>query len=278
MRRIVFLLLFTASLPLFVSDRQSLQAGDKIYVGQKTFTRGRSMDAIDHAPYDVLLTKYVDDSGNVNYDAWKASADDMKVLDAYLASLSSVDTSARSARNAQLAYWINAYNAVTIKGILREYPTTSIRNHTAKLYGYNIWHDLLLYSGGSAYSLDTIEHKILRPAKEPRIHFAIVCASKSCPKLLNRAYTAGELETQLVQNTRDFFANAGNFRYDASKSRLELSSILQWFADDFGDSKAKQLATIGPYLPTAEARRAAAAGSVSVSYLDYDWSLNEQSR
>ena len=275
MKRTFTLLLIGALAPLFVGTMASL-AGDKVYVGQKSFTRGRSMDAIDHASYDALLQKYVDDSGNVNYAGWKASAADVRTLDAYLARLSTVDTSARSSRVAQLAYWINAYNAVTIKGILREYPTDSIRNHTAKLYGYNIWHDLLLYSGGNAYSLDTIEHKILRPAKEPRIHFAIVCASKSCPKLLNRAYTAESLEKQLAQNTHDFFANAGNFRYNAVRGSMQLSSILKWFAEDFGDTKAKQLRTIAPYLPTAEAQRAAAAGRVSVSYLDYDWSLNEQ--
>ena len=276
MKRAFFLSLLTILVVTLVNEPRSLLAGDKVYVGQKTFTRGRSMDAIDHATYDKLLQTYVDERGNVNYAAWQASAADRRALDAYLRSLSSVDTSARSSRSARLAYWINAYNAVTIQGILREYPTSSIRNHTAKLFGYNIWHDLLLYSGGNVYSLDTIEHKILRPAREPRIHFAIVCASKSCPRLLNRAYTAEKLEEQLAENTRDFFAQRSNFQYDAERGTMQLSSILKWFAEDFGDSEAARLKAIAPYLPTPAARRAAEVGKVSLSYLDYDWSLNEQ--
>ena len=251
-------------------------AGPKVHLGQKAYVRTRSMDAIDHSGYDALLQKYVDRRGEVNYTAWTASPGDLRALDNYLNHLSSVDPSTRSSRNAQLAYWINAYNAVTLKGILREYPTDSIRNHTAKLYGYNIWHDLLLYSGGNAYSLDTIEHKILRPAKEARIHFAIVCASRSCPKLLNRAYTPADLEAQLVQNTRDFFASERNFRFDRSANRIQLSSIMQWFAEDFGASKKEQLRKIAPYLPTDAAQRAASTGSASVSYLGYDWGLNDQ--
>ena len=269
-------LLFAGIVSLILGSDAS--AGDKVYVGQKEFARGRSIDTIDHASYDALLQKYVDARGNVDYKSWQASVGDVKALGEYLNRLSAVDHNVRSSRSAQLAYWINAYNAVTLKGILREYPTDSIRNHTAKLYGYNIWHDLLLYSGGNAYSLDTIEHKILRKAKEPRIHFAIVCASKSCPKLLNRAYTAEQLETQLVANTKDFFANEGNFRYDARTQRMSLSSILSWFAEDFGNDEAAQLKYIAPYLPTSQAQRAATGGNVGVHYLPYDWSLNDQSR
>ena len=263
-----------ASVTVIASDAAS--AGTKVYVGKQQFVRGRSMDAIDHSGYDALLRKFVDDRGNVDYTGWKASAKDVAALDEYLAHLSSIDFAAKSSRDAQLAHWINAYNAVTLKGILREYPTTSIRNHTAKVFGYNIWHDLLLHAGGKAYSLDTIEHKILRPAKEPRIHFAIVCASESCPRLLNRAYTADALEGQLTANTRDFFANSGNFQYDARAGKVQLSSIMRWFAEDFGETKADQLRTIAPYLPTPEAQRAAQAGSASVSYLDYSWDLNDQ--
>jgi len=276
MKRISAIVISAAAIQLLASLDARVYAGSKVYVGTQEFTRGRSIDAIDHNTYDALLQKYVDDNGDVNYTAWKASAQDVRRLDAYLNHLSSADPSAKSSRRAQLAYWINAYNAVTLKGILREYPTSSIRKHTSKVFGYNIWHDLLLYSGGKAYSLDTIEHKILRPAGEPRIHFAVVCASRSCPKLLNRAYTAESLESQLVKNTRDFFANPDNFRYDMSAGRMSLSAILKWFAEDFGDTQTAQLRTIAPYLPTETARRAARSGSVSISYLDYDWGLNDQ--
>jgi len=152
------------------------------------------MDQIDHRSWDALLKRYVNQRGNVDYQAWKQSAADQRALDAYLAHLSSANPNAQALGAAKLAFWINAYNAVTIKGILREYPTSSIRNHTAKLFGYNIWDDLLLTVGGKPYSLNHMEHEVLRKMGEPRIHFAIVCASISCPRLLNEAYTASRLE------------------------------------------------------------------------------------
>jgi hypothetical protein len=130
--------------------------------------------------------------------------------------------------------------------------------------------------GGRPYSLNQIEHDILRKKGEPRIHFAIVCASISCPRLRNEAYTAATLETQLAENTRHFFARPGNFRYDAASRRMYMSSILDWFATDFGTDLRSQLATISPYLPDEGARRLAASGAAEVLYLDYNWNLNDQ--
>ena len=212
----------------------------------------------------------------MDYTAWKASAEDLRALDAYLALLSTAAPRRSASKPATLVFWINAYNAVTIKGILREYPTTSIRNHTARVFGYNIWQDLQLLVGGSAFSLDAMEHQVLRKVDEPRIHFAIVCASRSCPKLLNRAYVADRLEQQLRTNTRDFFADPDNFRYDAQRGRFWLSSIMDWFAEDFGRTEGAQLRYLSAYLPDAKARQTAAAGRGSISYLPYDWGLNDQ--
>jgi len=259
-------------------DGQSAHSGEKIYAGRKWPAAQRvSIDKIDHRLFDSLLQKYVNQRGDVDYAAWKRSAADLKALASYLENLSQAEPRAAASRAAKLAYWINAYNALTLHGMLREYPTTSIRNHTSKLpFRYNIWKDLLLHAGGGAYSLEDIEHKILRKMGEPRIHFAIVCASRGCPRLLNRAYTARSLERQLSENTRDFFANRANFRYDAARGQMQLSSILKWFAEDFGKSRVEQLRTIAPWLPTPAAQHAARSGRVGVSYLDYDWSINQQ--
>lgn len=251
-------------------------AGSKVALGRVLPANQQvTYDQIDHAPWDKLLKKYVDAQGHVAYQAWQNSTSDSHALDTYLNSLSRANPQAQASREAKLAFWINAYNAVTVKGILREYPTTSIRNHTAKVFGYNIWKDLLLTVGGSTYSLEAMEHQILRKMGEPRIHFAIVCASHSCPRLLNEAYIAPRLEEQLVVNTRAFFANGENFRYDAQGRRFYLSAILSWFGGDFGPNQAAQLKAISPYLPSQAARTAANADSVTVSFLDYDWSLNE---
>lgn len=252
-------------------------AGTKVTVGRTVPAREQvSMDQISHASWNSLLGRYVDEAGFVNYSAWKASASDDKLLDQYLNELSRASTTARSSREAQLAFWINAYNAVTVKGILREYPTTSIRNHTAKVIGYNIWEDLLLTVGETPYSLSQIEHKALRPMGEPRIHFTIVCASRGCPRLLNEAYAAQTLEEQLDRNARDFFAKSSNFQYDTRARTIKVSAILEWFAKDFGADTSAQLKRIERYLPDQGAKDLVDSGTARVSYLDYDWSLNDQ--
>lgn len=252
-------------------------AGKKIYVGQKTTAEQLvSLDKLDHDSWNALLKKYVDQDGMVNYRGLKESTSDMASLDSYLNTLSTANLKASSKRESQLSFWINAYNAVTLHGILREYPTKSIRKHTSRFGGYNIWHDYQLVVGSQSISLDSIEHKVLRKMNEPRIHFAIVCASIGCPRLLNEAYVPDRLEEQLDRNTKDFFARSQNFRYDSAKRRFYLSAILNWFATDFGDNRKAQLKTMAKWLPSAPARKAAEENTVRVSFLSYDWDLNEQ--
>lgn len=234
------------------------------------------MDQIDHQAYSQLLGKYTDSSGMVDYTAWKSSRDDQQILQQYLKSLSRASRSKPASREAQLAFWINAYNATTIHGILREYPTSSIRNHTAKLVGYNIWDDLQLIVGDDQYSLNQIEHEILRKMDEYRIHFAIVCASIGCPRLLAEAYTADQLEQQLATNTRDFFADQNRFKADLTSGKLHVSPILLWFGKDFGADSAERLRAIAEYLPGQKARQLAASGKAKIAYLGYDWNLNDQ--
>lgn len=249
--------------------------GSPVYVGKQRATQV-SMDDIDHALWDQLLTKYVNADGQVNYRGWKRSSSDIALLDRYLNHLSAARRNVASNRDSKLAFWINAYNAVTIRGILREYPTTSIRNHTPKLWGYHIWKDLQLYVGGEPISLHAMEHEILRKMSEPRIHFAIVCASIGCPRLLNQAYRAHEINAQLDLNAKDFFSRRQNFQYDIGRKQFRVSAILNWFGDDFGSTQQARLGRISIWLPTPESAGAAKRNSVSVSYLDYDWNLNQQ--
>lgn len=261
------------TLALFSATTAS--AGKPVYVGVKQTGR-LSIDAVDHSDWDQLLKQYVNDDGMVDYRGWKANAADLRRLNQYLSHLSAANLQASAAREAKLAFWINAYNAVTIHGVLREYPTTSIRNHTARLWGYNIWKDLQLYVGGKPISLDAMEHEILRKMSEPRIHFAIVCASISCPRLLNQAYRGDELDSQLDRNARDFFSRRQNFQHDVGRKQVRLSAILDWFGEDFGSDESAVLRRIAGWLPTPQATEAARAGDVRVSYLDYNWDLNKQ--
>ncbi|MHB8901415.1 MAG: DUF547 domain-containing protein [Thermoguttaceae bacterium] len=234
------------------------------------------LDQVDHTVWDRLLKKYVDQDGMVNYAAWKASETDHAALKAYLAALGQADQDAKTTKDGELAFWINAYNALTVHGILEVYPTSSIRNHTAKVLGYNIWKDLLLPVGDKKYSLDAIEHEVLRKLGEPRIHFAIVCASIGCPRLRNEAYTPAKLEAQLADNTRDFLGRPKNLQIDLANRRVQVSSILDWFGKDFAPTSRKALASLAEYMPDEATRHLIASEDFSVSYLDYDWSLNKQ--
>jgi len=255
----------------------SVSAGPVTVLGKKDATIARvPMQQIDHAPWTALLQKHVDERGMVAYARWKSSASDLAALDAYINHLSTATVDGSTPKSAQLAFWINAYNAVTVKGILKEYPTSSIRNHTAKLFGYNIWKDLQLHVAGKEYSLDDMEHQVLRKMDEPRIHFAIVCASIGCPKLLQEAFTAEKLEQQLVKSTRDFFADPTKFSFDQRSGTLSLSPILKWFSSNFGPDTASLQRYIAPYLPE-QAQAIARSGAAKVRYLDYDWELNDQS-
>ena len=237
-----------------------------------------SMDQIDHSSWNTLLQKYVDEAGGVNYAGLQSCPEDSAALDNYIAILSTASLNQPASSNGQKAFWINAYNAVTIKGVLQEYPTTSIRNHTSETGGYNVWKNLMLNVGGTQINLDSIEHKALRPMGDPRIHFAIVCASVGCPRLLNQAYVGNNLDNQLNINAQHFFAQAQNFQYDGRTRSFRLSEIMQWFGSDFGPDQAAQLRAIAPYLPTPEAQAAAQSNAVQVSYLEYSWKLNEQAK
>ena len=234
-----------------------------------------AMGDVSHRVWDELLRRYVDADGLVDYASWKQSPEDVQRLDEYLAALSRVDEARGATMSQRLAFWINAYNAVTVRGILREYPTTSIQNHVARVWGYNIWRDLKLIVGDRRYSLGQMEHSMLRTLNEPRIHFAIVCASRGCPRLLDEAYTVERLDEQLQQNTLAFFADPTKCRVERSRNELHLSPILRWYAADFGQSQSDVLQRIADWLPE-DAQAVARSNGLRVVYLDYDWTLNEQ--
>lgn len=260
--------IFLSSTALINSSfAQDQTAGNRWPAAQRV-----SYDQIDHSNYDQMLQTYVDDNGLVNYRAWHANAEDRQALQTYLNELGKANASVASTKSGKLAYWINAYNALTIEGILRVYPTTSIRNHTPDS-GYNIWKNLKLISGDELVSLNHIEHEILRKESEPRIHFAIVCASIGCPRLYNRAYTGEQLEEQLACIATDFFSRAQNLTVDGKT--LRFSQIISWFGSDFGATQADQLRAVYNYLPE-DAQAALSAGGYRVEFLEYDWNLNTQ--
>jgi hypothetical protein len=241
-------------------------------------SQGPALTDVDYVPFDALLKKYVDKEGLVAYAAWKASAADIQALRNYLENtLGSADIVKPCSPNARLAFWINAYNALTLWGILEKYPTHSIQDHVSHIGGYNIWKNLRLWVGNQRFSLDNMEHDILRKLNEPRIHFALVCASKGCPPLRNEAYTPDRLDEQLTDNARHFFARPTNFKADLATRTVYLSDLLNWYGGDFGDTAQAQLYRLRPFLPGAmQSTGWIEEPTVTIEYLKYDWSLNDQ--
>ncbi|MFN0151605.1 MAG: DUF547 domain-containing protein [bacterium] len=227
---------------------------------------------IDHSAFDTLLARYVDDDGGVRYAAWKRDDDD--ALDVYLDAMSAVDPAALADTTELLAYWINVYNALTIDAILHFYPVASIKDKVA-MFGYNVWDDYTITIAGQERSLNDIEHKILRKLDEPRIHFAIVCASLGCPHLRNDAYTGPSLGEQLDAATREFFANPQHIQFDTVANTVRLSRIFDWFGDDFGGSDAAKRAFISRFVASDAERQFLHSKAARIEYLDYDWRLNE---
>ena len=214
-------------------------------------------DRISHVALDSLLQQYVSESGQVNYKGLKA---DKKSLDAYCQSLSDQPVQDNWSREEQMAYWINAYNAFTLKLIVDNYPTKSILNFD----GGKTWDVKRIKIGDKKYSLNNIENDILRPQfKDARIHFALNCAAKSCPPLWNRAYTAENLETSLEARAKAFINNPDFNSISAGKAVV--SKIFDWYAADFGDLKK--------YLNRYA--RTPLKGSAAVTFEEYNWELNQ---
>ena len=175
-----------------------------------------------HELWNNLLRKHVLDNGKVNYKGLK---NDRKDLYKYLQVLNANLPNASHSKDYKLAYWINAYNAMTVDLILRHYPVKRIKDIEKP------WQQRYWKLGNKWYNLNDIEHEVLRKMEEPRIHFAIVCASVSCPKLLNEAYTASNLSEQLTKVTKAFLNDST--KNNLSENNIELSKIFQWFAKDF---------------------------------------------
>ncbi|MGV3586890.1 MAG: DUF547 domain-containing protein [Adhaeribacter sp.] len=231
------------------------------------FYRLYAQSGVTHDAFSRLLKQHVGKNGDVNY---KGFLKDSTQLNAYLKQLSTNPPQNSWSTNDQLAYWINAYNAYTIQLIIRNYPLKSIKDigSLIKIPFVNTpWDIKFIRIGKNTYDLNNIEHDILRKKfNEPRIHFAIVCASVSCPKLLNEAYVGARINQQLEAQAKDFINDPT--RNKVTPAKAELSSIFSWFKGDF-TKKGSLPDFINKY---AEVKL---RPNVKISYLDYNWNLNE---
>jgi hypothetical protein len=217
-----------------------------------------------HALFKQVLESHVRD-GVVDYPAIQADGR----LVAYLAQLERVAPQGFATRNQQLAFWINAYNAFAIKGILDHYsPATYLGR-----YRYFIGRDYRV--GGATINLYDLERQVLiKQFQEPLIHFAIVCASASCPKLPPWAYQPNRLDRQLDVSARAFINDPTRNRFDRKQKIASLSKIFDWFERDFSAAAGSVLAYVARYVDDPALAKELAQPGYRVEFLDYDWSLN----
>lgn len=211
-----------------------------------------------HQTWDQLLKAYVSPVGKVNYKGFKANKAKLNAYISYLAKVS-----APTSRASAMAFWINAYNAYTVKLITDNYPTGSIQS----LKGGKPWDARFAKVAGKLYTLNDIEHKILRAKYfDPRLHFALVCAAQSCPRLLNKAYTAANVNAELDKQARYFINNRA--KNNISKGAVQVSQLFNWYKGDF-TKKSSLIGFINKYSNTK------AGANAKVSFLNYSWKLNE---
>ena len=231
---------------------------------------------IDHEPWQRLLDRYLDarhPSGINRFDYAGVSLEDKAALEAYVDALQATDPRDYS-RTEQRAYWINLYNAATVALIVDHYPVESIRKIHGGLFRFGPWNEPLLTVAGESMSLNDIEHRILRPIwSDPRIHYAVNCASLGCPNLAARAYTKINTDELLDAGARAYVNHPRGATFE--RNRLRVSSIYDWYQVDFGDSDAGVIAHLSRYAkPELAARLARYDGKLRYDY-DYDWELNQ---
>ncbi|MBD99234.1 MAG: hypothetical protein CMO34_05270 [Verrucomicrobia bacterium] len=226
------------------------------------FLMGASLhEKLDHRIWDMLLQEHVTNKGDVNYTAFKK---DELQLEKYLLSLSDHPPKEDWSKHEKMAYWINAYNAFTVKLILDNYPLKSIM----EINNGKAWDLKFIKIGGKEYSLNNIEHDILRANyKDARIHFAVNCASVSCPKLQNRAFIPERIEEQLEQASRYFINNTSKNNLQANQ--VKISRLFEWYMKDF-----TQEGSLVDFLNRYAAIKI--NSNAKVGYKEYDWNLNAQ--
>lgn len=224
-------------------------------------TAANKIASVDHSAFDKLLKTNVSDKGIVDY---KAFVKDKVALQNYIKSLTQVKTSKLN-KNERTAFWINAYNALTIHQIVKHYPVTSI----TKIAGGKVWDQVLPYQlDGKSLTLNDIEKKILLGAElfDARVHFAVNCAAVSCPTLINKAYTGSNVQEMLTKNTKSALSNPA-FNKISSKS-ASISKLFDWYKADFVKAEGSVVNFINKYSPTK------ISNQTKIDYLAYNWNLN----
>ena len=239
------------------TDAESTTTSQTEVTADSLQTKNIGAKSINHKQWNELLQKYVSSKGNVDYKGFKK---DNAALQSYLNLLSATVPEKSWSKNAVLAYWINSYNAYTVKLIVDNYPVKSIKDIDKP------WDKAFITLGNKKYSLSEIENTILRKMDEPRIHFAINCASYSCPNLLNEAYTDKDIQNQLEAVSKSFIND--KTKNTITTNKVEISSIFDWYGEDF-KTKGTVIDFLNKYSTVKIDIKA------KISYKEYKWNLNE---
>jgi hypothetical protein len=240
----------------------------------------QSAFAYDHTykSYNEILKQVVAVKGHQSFVDYTQLKSDTSKLNEFTDGIEFIGENEFDAwsRGQQMAFLINAYNAFTIQLILTKYPVASIKEYGG-LFINSPWEKEFFTLFGKESTLNHIEHDLLRKLyKDPRLHFVLVCASRSCPPLLNEAYVADKIEQQLTDAAINFMRDTEKNRFDAEKNNLQLSKIFKWYKKDFKSSAAGSVnAYVAPLMTDdVEVRTLIANKETKINYLDYDWSLN----
>ena len=261
------ILLATAGLPAAAQDAELIPMWDA--------SDESSTATIDHAPWQAILDGYLitDDPSGINrfdYGGLKANAEDRQKLAGYLQALAQLDPRTY-AKAEQMAYWINLYNALTVFVIVPRYPVDSIKDIKSGLIDFGPWNLELIPVQGETLTLNNIEHGILRPIwQDPRIHYAVNCASLGCPNLAPEAYRSDNLERLLEQSAADYINHPRGAQ--VTDGELLISSIYDWFKADFGGTNEGVFAHLTRYARPELADQLSGYDSFDDHY---DWSLND---
>jgi hypothetical protein len=227
-----------------------------------------------HGLFTSLLQRYVSKEGLVDYHG----IGNDPAFARYLNLLNKTDPDTIRSRDDQFAFWLNVYNAYTIKLIVDRMPLSSIRDIGLGLPIISgPWSIDIAAVGGEVYTLNAVEHDILRERfKDSRLHFALVCAARGCPKLRQGAYEGDRVNSQLDEETRRFVNDPDRNRFDTASRTAYLSRILDWYEGDFGEGERAVLGFLAGYVEREAVRAMLLSGDCEVEYLEYDWSLNGQ--
>ena len=280
-KRVVLLCLLIVGLGLFADFVTSARG----QVAAKMHMQPAEMGEFDHRLWDAVVRAHVNDKGRVDYAAVQKD----EHFTRYLEQLETAD--AKSLKNAdeRLAFWINAYNALTLRAVLdtlpvdpKAWPKYKITDQ--KVNGKSIWKGREFDVGGERLTLDAIEHDVIRKRdglRDPRIHVALVCAAKGCPYLWNRAYTGADVRDQLAAAMRRFCTNEKQLKLDKRAKSMKISKIFEWYGGDFMNTQfsphAKSIPVfLAEFVSDPSTASSLRQGKWSREYFDYDWHLNIQ--